>query len=135
VLSDGRRCFANDADESFIEQWEAEKGEPGVFDFVVCTLGELSALISPYLNKGTIEFVAVLATWADVCHERLLVRSDGSAEYHRTSENRFVSNSGTYTVSEYYEPESSKGARSRKHSRSRGSRSSSDVVVHRVATQ
>ena len=47
------------------------------------TLSELSALISPHLNKGTIECVAVRASWFDVWHERLLVRSDGSAEYHK----------------------------------------------------
>jgi len=120
VLEDGRRCFAKDADESFIEQWEADKDD-GARDWDKCTLSELSALISPHLNKGTIEFVAVGASWADVRHERLLVRSDGSAEYHSTS-SLFDSNSGTNTDSEYYEPESSKGAPSRKHSRSRGSR-------------
>jgi hypothetical protein len=133
VLKDGRRCFAKDADESFIQQWEADEGEEGVFDMDQCTLSELSALISPHLDKGTIEFVAVRASRADVCHERLLVRSDGSAKYHnRTSHNFFDANSGTHPDSEYYEPESSsKSARSRKHSRSRGSRSSSDVVVDR----
>ena len=82
VLSDGRRCFASDADQSFIEQWEAEEGEPGVFDWDRCTLGELSALISPHLNKGAIEFVEVRTAGGMIDHERLLVRSDGSAEYH-----------------------------------------------------
>jgi hypothetical protein len=118
TLSDGRRCFANDADESFIEQWEAEKGEPGVFDQVVCTLGELSALISPHLNKGTIEFVAVRAWGGMIDHERLLVRSDGSAEYHWCNSRNFkYVYGGAITDSEYYEPESSKGARRRMPSR------------------
>jgi len=122
VLEDGRRCFAKDADESFIEQWEADKDD-GARDWDKCTLSELSALISPHLNKGTIEFVAVHASRAYFSHERLLVRSDGSAEYHSSISNGlFDSNSGTNTDSEYYEPESSKGAPSRKHSRSRGSR-------------
>ena len=34
----------------------------GTIDRDECTLNELSALISPYLNKGTIEFVAVQVT-------------------------------------------------------------------------
>ena len=128
VLSDGRRCFVSDADELFIEQWEAEKGEPGVFDWDRCTLGELSALISPHLNKGAIEFVEVRAADGMIDHERLLVRSDGSAEYHNcNSVNSGYCRVWTDTDSEYYEPESSKGARSRMPSRSRRpSRKSAD---------
>ena len=59
VLRDGRRCFADDADELFIEQWEADYEADGAMDWDECTLSELSGLISPHLNKGTIEFVAV----------------------------------------------------------------------------
>jgi hypothetical protein len=98
-----------------------------------CTLSELSAFISPHLNKGTIEFVAVRASWSDIWHERLLVRSDGSAEYHKCISD--MADSESYPETMYYEPESSKGARSRKHSRSRGSRSGSGVVVDRVVTR
>ena len=81
VLKDGRRRFADDADASFIEQWEADKDD-GAFDWDQCTLRELSALISPHLHKGTIEFVAAHVSRGLVRHERLLVRSDGSAEWH-----------------------------------------------------
>ena len=59
VLKDGRRCFVDDADASIIEQWEADKDD-GASDLDVYTLRELSALISPHLHKGTIEFVAGL---------------------------------------------------------------------------
>ena len=91
-----------------------------------CTLSELSGTLSELsafnftatLNKGTIECVAVRASWFDVWHERLLVRSDGSAEYHKCTSS--TSDSESDLESMYYEPESSKGARSRKHSRSRG---------------
>ena len=64
VLKNGRRCFANHADKSFIvdelffEQWKAG----GHCEWHQCTLGELSALISPHLNKGAIEFVAIQAS-------------------------------------------------------------------------
>ncbi len=108
VLKDGRRCFAKDANESFIGQWEAEKND-GASDWSECTLSELSALISPHLNKGTMEFVAVHGSsvfgseavllgakpaefvphahglGGCVYHERLLVRSDGCAEWHACS--------------------------------------------------
>ena len=86
-----------------------------------CTLSELSGLISPHLNKGTFEFVAVRASRFEVWHERLLVRSDGSAEYHKCISD--MADSESYPETMYYEPKSSKGARSRKHSRSRESRS------------
>ena len=105
VLKDGRRCFADAADASIIEQWEADKDD-GASDWDVYTLRELSALISPHLHKGTIEFVAVFVSRGYVRHERLLVRSDGCAEWH-------VCESRTEPVSadhwtrrdmEYYDP-------------------------------
>jgi hypothetical protein len=127
VLKDGRRCFADDADKSFIAQWEADK-DKGALDWSEYTLGKLSALISPHLNKGAIEFVEVRAAGGMIDHERLLVRSDGSAEYHNCHSRNFIYfHSGTNTDSEYYEPESSKGARSRMHSRSRRPRVKSAV--------
>jgi hypothetical protein len=108
VLSDGRRCFANDADESFIEQWKADYVADGAMAWDNCTLSELSALISPHLNKGTIEFVAVRADDLEgISHERLLVRSDGSAEWHECrSYNcfQFWDDQWTFGESEYYEP-------------------------------
>jgi hypothetical protein len=115
VLGDGRRCFADDADESFIKQWEAEKRLWGTCNWDECTLRELSALISPHLNKGAIEFVAVLASSEDAFYERLLVRSDGSVEYHKCVSDNCPLEGGRNPTSEYYEPESSKAARSRKH--------------------
>ena len=112
VLHDGRRCFADDADESFIEQWKAdyEAGKAMVWD--KCTLSELSALISPHLNKGTIEFVAVCADDCEgISHERLLVRSDGSAEWHECrSCNSFWDDQWTFGRSEYYEPKTQNAA-------------------------
>jgi hypothetical protein len=99
----------------FIKQWEAEKRLWGACDWDECTLSELSAHISPHLSKGTIEFVAVLASSAYAFYERLLVRSDGSVEYHKCASDNYAPDGGSNPKSEYYEPESSKGARSRKH--------------------
>jgi hypothetical protein len=65
VSKKGRRCLAADADE--LEDR--------------CTLRELSALISPHLTKGTIEFVAVHASRGYISHERLLIDADGHAEW------------------------------------------------------
>jgi hypothetical protein len=105
VLHDGRRCFADDADESFIEQWEADYEAAGAMVWDDCTLSELSALISPHLNKGTIEFVAVCADDREISHERLLVRSDGSAEWHKCcSCNDYWDAQSTPWEVEYYEP-------------------------------
>jgi hypothetical protein len=112
VLEDGRRCFADEADDAFVEQWEVERGEDDggasreYDDWCECTLGELSALISPHLNKGTIEFVTVHASNGHICHARLLVRSDGSAEWHACRSNAFIRDyPETIRETEYYEPE------------------------------
>jgi hypothetical protein len=128
VLKDGRRCFADDADESFIAQWEADK-DKGALDWSEYTLSKLSALISPHLNKGTMEFVAVHArsgplerirlledrktgagdvievygSHGYVSHERLLVRSDGCVEWHACRKLDWTGDGGE-TLSEYYEP-------------------------------
>jgi hypothetical protein len=127
VLKDGERCFANNADESFIKQWKAEEGD-GTKSWDYCTLSELSALISPHLTEGAIEFVAVHASSGSygchlvrsllemqcalgearashgcLYHERLLVRSDGSAELHKCHKINWTGLEGK-TYSEYYEP-------------------------------
>jgi hypothetical protein len=59
----------------------------------------------PATNKGTIEFVAVRADDLEgISHERLLVRSDGSAERHDCrSYNSFWDDQWTFGESEYYE--------------------------------
>jgi hypothetical protein len=105
VLKDGRRRFADDADASFIEQWEADKDD-GAFDWDQCTLRELSALISPHLHKGTIEFVAAHVSRGLVRHERLLVRSDGSAEWHvcESMNDPIFADHWTHRDMEYYDP-------------------------------
>ncbi len=109
VLHDGRRRFADDADKSFIEQWEADYEAAGAMDWDDCTLSELSGLISPHLNKGTIEFVAVCDR-EGISRERLLVRSDGSAEWHKCcSYNSFRDDQWTFEKSEYYEPKTQRG--------------------------
>jgi hypothetical protein len=105
VLRDGRRCFVDDADASIIEQWEADK-DGGASNWDVYTLRELSALISPHLHKGTIEFVAVFVLRVFVRHERLLVRSDGCAEWHVCeSRNDFgFADHWARRDTEYYDP-------------------------------
>ena len=105
VLKDGRRCFADDADASIIEQWEADKDD-GAFDWDAYTLRELSALISPHLHKGTIEFVAVSVSRGLVRHERLLVRSDGCAEWHvcASMNDPLFADHWTHRDTEYYDP-------------------------------
>ena len=87
VLKNGQRCFADDADESFIEQWD---NDHGAREWDECTLGELSDLISPHLTDGRIEFVAVHASRTDVSHERLVFSPYGYAEWHNCdSSSRF----------------------------------------------
>jgi hypothetical protein len=105
VLKDGRRRFADDADASIIEQWEADKDD-GAFNFDEYTLRELSALISPHLHKGTLEFVAVFVSRGLVRHERLLVRSDGCAEWHvcASVNDPFFGDHWTHRDTEYYDP-------------------------------
>jgi hypothetical protein len=105
VLKDGRRCFAGDADASIIEQWEADK-DAGAFNVDQYTLHKLSALISPHLRKGTIEFVAVLVSSGVVRHERLLVRFDGCAEWHVcvSSDSPVFADHWTCRETEYYDP-------------------------------
>ena len=105
VLENGRRCFANHADKSFIadelffEQWKAD----GHCEWHQCTLGELSNLISPHLNKGTIEFVAVRASRGYVSHERLLIDADGRVEWHNCdSNNDFALDRWTRRETEHY---------------------------------
>jgi len=46
VLKDGRRCFADDADESFIAQWKADKDD-GAKDWDKYTLNERSYFTAP----------------------------------------------------------------------------------------
>jgi hypothetical protein len=103
VLKDGRRVFAEEADESVVLQWEAENGD---FDFVEYSLGELSSLISAHLTKGTLEFVAVAhEKCREAYHERLVIRSDGSAERHRSiSEIYSTTAPWTHIRSEYCDP-------------------------------
>ena len=105
VLKDGRRCFADDADASIIKQWEADKDD-GAFDWDEYTLRELSTLISPHLHKGTIEFVAVFVSRGLVRHERLLVRSDGCAEWHvcASMNHPLFGDHWTHRDTEYYDP-------------------------------
>jgi hypothetical protein len=105
VLRDGRRCFVDDADASIIKQWEEDKDD-GAFNFGEYTLRELSALISPHLHKGTIEFVAVHVSGSLVRHERLLVRSDGCAEWHvcASVNDPFFGDHWTHRDTEYYDP-------------------------------
>jgi hypothetical protein len=119
LLEDGRRCFEDEADDAFVEQWEAERGEDNGGAYRECdhrrecTLGEISALISPHLNKGTIEFVAVHASEIAIYHTRLLIRSDGSAEWHRCISRDFAIGdcAGTYSETQYYEPEGERRGR------------------------
>ncbi len=105
VLKDGRRCFVDDADASIIKQWEADKDD-GAFNWDEYTLCELSALISPHLRKGTIEFVAVCVSRGVVRHERLLVRSDGRAEWHvcGSVDGSLFADYWTHRDTEYYDP-------------------------------
>jgi hypothetical protein len=105
VLKDGRRCFAGDADAAIIKQWEADKDD-GAFKLDVYTLRELSTLISPHLHKGTIEFVAVFVSRGLVRHERLLVRSDGFAEWHvcASMDLPIFADHWTRRDMEYYDP-------------------------------
>ena len=82
VFGDGREVFADASDASVVEQWEADE-DGDVDEGEEYSLEQLSGLISPLLTKGTIELVAV-ATEKDryAYYDRLIIRSDGSAEWH-----------------------------------------------------
>jgi len=109
VLNDGRRYFADEADETTTEDWEAEGGE---IDVEFYSLEQLSKVISPLLTKGTIEIVAVAyekSTYA--YYERLVIRSDGYAERHRHNSTIFSKNEPWSTCeSEYFDPRTKKRA-------------------------
>lgn len=81
VLDDGRRVFFDEADQSIIDEWEQGKCLSEGQEY---TLEQLSALISPHLTKGAIEFMAVAHEKCRYAYcERLVIRSDGSAERRR----------------------------------------------------
>lgn len=86
VFKDGRRCLLNEADESMYDEWQEEDG---TMDCERYSLEQLSNLIAPHLKKGTLELVAVaqeipVAYKSGICayYERLIIRSNGSAERH-----------------------------------------------------
>jgi hypothetical protein len=100
VLRNGRRCFPNDAGESFMKQWNKDGG---AHDWDECTLMELSALISQDLNKGTIEFVAAHTSRGYISHERLVISADSNAEWHNcNSSNGFGLDRWTRRETERY---------------------------------
>jgi hypothetical protein len=86
VFKDGRRYLAHEAERSVHEEWEYEDGE---MDCEVYSLEQLSKLISPHLTEGALEIVA-MAQEVPVSYEagigayceRLVIRSNGSAEPH-----------------------------------------------------
>jgi hypothetical protein len=81
ILRDGRRCFEDEASEAIIAEWEAEDGDYDLADY---SLEFLSNLIASHLTKGTIEFVSVAFERSLYAfHERIVIRTDGSAERHR----------------------------------------------------
>jgi hypothetical protein len=81
VFGDGRKVFADASDASVVEQWEAD--EDGDLESESYSLEELGGLISPVLTKGTIELVAVANEKNRYAYyDRLIIRSDGSAERH-----------------------------------------------------
>jgi len=86
VFKDGRRVFAHQADDKLFDKWECENGK---MDCERYNLEQLSNLISPLLKKGALELVVTAQEIpmdygmgiAAYC-ERLIIRSNGSAERH-----------------------------------------------------
>ena len=103
VFGDGRRVFADESDDSVVEQWEAE-GD-GDLDSESYSLEELSGLISPHLTKGTIELVAVANEKNRYTyHDRLIIRSDGSAERHSDMSDALTRGSWSTHGSDKFDP-------------------------------
>jgi hypothetical protein len=113
VFKDGRRIPSDEADESAVEEWEEErKNENGDLDTERYSLKELSDLISPHLTKGTIELVAVAY---DEGHryaycDRLVIRSDGSAERQNYEPDACTRTSWSNLGIEHYDPKAEKPA-------------------------
>ena len=83
------------------------------------SLEQLSNLISPLLTKGTIELVAVGAEKLHyVYYERLIIRSDGSAERHMHQSDAESRSLWNYEGSESYDPRAKKRSRAKKRRRS-----------------
>ena len=86
MFKDGRRYLNQEAEKSVCEEWEDEGGD---MDCEVYSLEQLSELISPHLTEGALEIVAMaqelpVAYEMGICsyYERLVIRSNGSAERH-----------------------------------------------------
>jgi len=78
VLDDGRRHFADEADESIVKEWEAGKC---LNDNEEYSLEQLSSLIAPLLTQGTIELVAVAYEKNKYAYyDRLVITCDGFVE-------------------------------------------------------
>ena len=110
VFEDGRRVSADEADEAVIQEWEDNDGDLDCDE--PYTLEELSSLISPHLSKGTLELVAV-ATEKNryAYYERLVFRSDGTAEWHHHSADiDSINVPWSYSLSEHYDPKANKRA-------------------------
>lgn len=109
VFEDGRQVSADDADEVVIQEWEDNDGDLDYGE--PYTLEELSSLISPHLRKGTLELVAVANekdTYA-FC-ERLVIRSDGTADWHLYYADGCSTARWRHSVSDHYDPRANKRA-------------------------
>lgn len=101
-LSDGRRVYADEADEMILKQWEADGGDS---DCEECDLETVSRLVSPLLTSGTIELVSFTTMQCFfISHGRLIIRSDGSVELHDIYSTSRVDEEWTQCVSERYDP-------------------------------
>jgi hypothetical protein len=103
VFGDGGRVFADESYDSVVEQWEAE--EDGDLDSESYSLEELSDLISPHLTKGTIELVAVANEKNRYAYyDRLIIRSDGSAERRSDMSDALTRGSWNTQGSDQFDP-------------------------------
>lgn len=103
LFGDGRKVFADASDASVVEQWEADKD--GDLESESYSLEELSGLISPLLTKGTIELIAVGNEKNRYAYyDRLIIRSDGSAERHSDMSDALTRGSWNTHGSDEFDP-------------------------------
>lgn len=104
AFRDGRRVYLDEASDPTIFEWQDEDNDSEVEAY---TLQQLSAIIAPSLDAGTIELVALGNEQDRYVHlDRLVIRSDGYAERHCNACNIDAPGRWSTCESEYYDPRS-----------------------------
>lgn len=99
IFGDGRKLRFDHASAELIKEWENDPTQD--ISYEGCSLEEFADLIAPLMTGGTLEIVASGNEKSRYAYfERLIIRSDGSAERHRSVSDFEC---GTESRSEYFE--------------------------------